>query len=57
MDRYQLFRKIMDNLAEDCVILEATMCNYLGEIEIKGVCPGWVIRVSIDPAKEDSENA
>jgi hypothetical protein len=36
VDRYQLFRKAMDNLAEDCEILEATMCNYQQDVEIKG---------------------
>jgi hypothetical protein len=45
----------MDNLAEDCEILEATMCNYQQDVEIKGRCPGWEISVRIVPVEDVEE--
>lgn len=55
MDRYQLFRKAMDTLAEDYELLEATMINYQREIDIKGRCPGWEISVRIVPVEDVEE--
>lgn len=52
MDRYQLFRMMMDKLAEDFEINDASMNNYSREIEIQGRCPGWEVSLRIVPVEE-----
>ena len=37
MDRYNIFRALMDFVADNYDVTEATMCNYAKEIEIEGV--------------------
>ena len=57
MDRYQLFRMMMDKLAEDFEINDASMNNYSREIEIQGICPGWEVTLRIVPVEEVQKDA
>lgn len=47
MDRYQLFRILLDQVGENFEILDADMNSYLKEIEIQGRCPGWEISLTV----------
>ena len=38
MDRYQLFRQLMDLLTDECEIVDADMHNWEDAIEVKAVC-------------------
>ncbi len=57
MDRYMLFRKLMDTMAEDWEILEANMISYSKEMEIQGRCLGWEFSLRVIPVevKEDAQ--
>ena len=36
IDKYYLFRKLMDLLSDYCDVIDADMNNYAGDIEITG---------------------
>lgn len=59
MDRYQLFRMLMDIVADHYDVTDAKMKNYAGEIEISGAAGGKAITICVDmmEAKEAEENA
>ena len=48
MDRYILFRKLMDLVADDYDVVDADMRNYAGDIEITGECGGKTIRIKVE---------
>ena len=56
MDRYNIFRALMDFVADNYDVTEATMCNYAKEIEIEGVCGENEIhiRVNIGEVQKDA---
>ena len=56
MDRYQLFRMLMDIVADHYDVTDAKMKNYAGEIEISGAAGGKAITICVD-MKEAEENA
>ena len=58
MDKYFVFRKMMDFIAEYCEVTDAEMNNYAGQIEITGIDveDGSTITIKVD-LKEDKENA
>ena len=37
MDRYFVFRKLMDFMSEEGTVVDADMSNYAGDIEITGI--------------------
>lgn len=47
MDRYELFRRLMDMVAEDYEVNGANMYNYAGEIEISGVSGDLTINITV----------
>lgn len=51
MDRYLLFRTLLDQMAENFEILDADMNNYLKEIDIQGRCPGWEFSLKVIPVE------
>ena len=46
MDRYMLFRKLMNLVSEDYKVTDANMNNYVGDIEIFGVSPNGDIAIT-----------
>lgn len=46
MDKYLLFRKLMDLVADDFEVIDADMCNWDESIEIRGVSDGQEITVT-----------
>ncbi len=46
MDRYILFRRLMELLTDDCEIVDAKMKNWDDAIELKAVCAGQEIILS-----------
>ena len=58
MNRYFVFRKMMDFVADYCEVTEADMNNYLNEIEITGIDDedGSTIRIRVE-IKEGEKDA
>lgn len=48
MDRYILFRKLMDLVSDDYDVVDADMRNYAGDIEITGENEGKTIRIKVE---------
>ena len=48
MDRYILFRKLMDLVSDDYDVVDADMRNYAGDIEITGEYGGKTIRIKVE---------
>ena len=55
MDRYMLFRTLMDLVADDYEVTDADMYNYAGNIEIFGASPDGdiVITAKLIAANEE----
>ena len=56
MDKYFVFRKLMDFMADYCDINDADMNNYAGDIEITGIDEDGCtinLRVKIEEVKND----
>lgn len=58
MNKYFVFRKLMDLVADYCEVTDADMNNYAGEIEIIGTDEEdgstIKIRVTIEEGKKDA---
>lgn len=56
MDRYYMFRKILDFVNEDFEITDADIKTYDGRIVVEGVSPLGTIRVEVKPreVKQDA---
>ena len=56
MERYLLFRKLMDMVSDDYDVVDADMNNYAGEIEIFGASPEGDISITVRlmEVKEDA---
>ena len=58
MNKYFVFRKLMDLVADYCEVTDADMNNYAGDIEIIGTDEGdgstIKIRVTIEEGKENA---
>lgn len=46
MDRYQIFRQLMDLLTDECEIVDADMHNWEDAVEINAVCGDTEIIIS-----------
>ena len=56
MNKYFVFRKLVDFVADYCEVTDADMNNYAGDIEITGTEEDGStikIRVSIEEAEQD----
>lgn len=55
MDRYTLFRQLMDLLADEGEIVDADMCNWDDALEITAVCGDHqiVVNAKIKEEKKD----
>ena len=57
MNKYFVFRKLIDFVADYCEVTDADMNNYAGEIEITGTDEdGSTITITVD-LKEGNEDA
>lgn len=56
MDRYYIFRKLMDFIADDFEVVDADMKNYAGDIEIDGKADGAVIKITVEFEEEEQKN-
>ena len=54
MDKYFVFRKLMDFLFDEYEIVDATMNNYAGDIEITGKSKGQTITVKVEMKEEET---
>ena len=60
MNKYFVFRKLIDFVADYCDVTDADMNNYAGDIEIHGnEDDGSTIKITVRiiNAKEEEENA
>ena len=57
MDRYYMFRKMLDFVNADFEIVDADIKTYDGRIVVEGVCPLGTIRVEVEPMKEAKQDA
>lgn len=60
MDRYNMFRKMLDFVNTDFEITDADIKTYDRRIVVEGVCPLGTIRVEVTPreaAKEAAQDA
>lgn len=57
MDRYYMFRKMLDFVNADFEITDADIKTYDGRIVVEGVCPLGTIRVEVEPMKEAKQDA
>jgi hypothetical protein len=56
MDRYDIFRKLMDLVADDFEVVDADMKNYSGDIEVQGKADGTTIRITVELEEEEQKN-
>lgn len=60
MNKYWVFRKLIDFVADNCEVTDADMNNYSGDIEITGKDEEdgstITIRVSIEEGKSNGES-
>ena len=59
MDRYQLFQKLLNLVANDFEITNAKLKDYSGRICIEATCPDGDIKVEVTltEKEEEDENA
>jgi hypothetical protein len=55
IDRYQMFRQLMDLLADECEIVDADMHNWEGAVEVKAVCGGQEITLTAKFEEEKND--
>lgn len=55
MDRYYMFRKILDFVNEDFEITDADIKTYDKSILVEGVCPEGAIRVEVVLRKKEAQ--
>lgn len=56
MNRYYIFRKLMNLVAEDFEVVDADMKNYSGDIEVQGKADGTTIRITVELEEEEQKN-
>ena len=56
MDKYFIFRKLMDFVADDYEVTDADMNNYAGDIEIAGIAAdGSTITIKVSLKEGDKD--
>lgn len=56
MDRYYIFRKLLDLVSDDFEVVDADMKNYSGDIEVQGKADGATIRITVEFEEEEQKN-
>ena len=58
MEKYFVFRKMMDFMADYAEVVDADMDHYDGTMMVKGVCDDQIIEIRVSiTKKEDDQNA
>lgn len=57
IDKYYLFRKLLDMVADDFDVVDADMDTYCHEMVIKGVQGDTAVTVTVEIKKEGQEDA
>jgi hypothetical protein len=57
IDRYYIFRKILDFVNEDFIITDARMKDYMGDMVVEGECPEGTIIITVTSKKEVQKDA
>lgn len=55
IDKYLLFRKLMDLVADDFIVIDADMNNWADSIEIVGECDGQKIILTATLKEEKTD--
>ena len=55
MEKYFVFRKILDFVADYAEVVDADMDHYDGSLMVKGVCDGEVIEIRVTINKKEDE--
>ena len=55
IDKYELFRKLMDLVADDFEVIDADMSNWEDAIEIRGVSDGKEIILTAKLKEADTD--
>ena len=55
MDRYYIFRKILDFVNEDFIVTDARMNDYMGDMVVEGERPEGTITITVTPKKKEAQ--
>lgn len=55
MDKYYMFRKLLDFVNEDFIITDARMKDYMGDMVVEGECPEGTIIITVNPKKKEEK--
>lgn len=55
MDKYYMFRKLLDFVIEDFIITDARMKDYMGDMVVEGECPEGTIIITVNPKKKEEK--
>ena len=57
MDKYFVFRRLLDFLADHAEVTDADLNNYCGDIELTGEADGQIITIKVSiKDKEEKKN-
>lgn len=57
MDKYWVFRQLLDFMADHAVVVDADMDNYCGDMEITGETDEQTITIKISMKDKEENNA
>lgn len=55
MDRYWVFRQLLDFVADHANVVDADLNNYAGDIEITGETEGRTITIKVSITEEEND--
>ena len=56
MSKYEVFKALLDFVAEEFEVTDADMNNYCGEIEISGKANGKIIKIKASITEEEKKD-
>lgn len=57
MEKYFVFRELLDFMADHAEVVDANMNNYLGDMVITGEVDGQVITINVSMKNKEENNA
>lgn len=55
MDKYWIFRQLLDFMADHANVVDADLNNYAGDIEITGEAEGQTITIKVSIKEEEKD--
>ncbi len=55
MDKYWVFRQLLDFVADNASVVDADLNNYAGDIEITGEVEGQTITIKVSIKEEEKD--